>query len=307
MKYFSKYFSIGVVVAFLVVISCAKKDNAAKDSDTIIEGSTSILVDETLLPIVEDQVSVFENQYNATIHLIAESEKESVLDFSKEKAKIIVLPRTLNKNEEAFFKHKKIVPRTTAFAIDALTFIKNKKSNDTLINLEDVLSFIKGDNTNFKGLVFDNPNSSTVRYLCELAQVDQLPTKGVFSFKTNNEVIKYVSENEGMIGVVGVNWIFQPNKQSAKYLENINVLSVKSAKSSDYIYPSQENIANRTYPLARVLYIINCQGYEGLGMGFASFIAGEIGQRIILTSGLAPMREPSRNIRIRNQIENVKK
>jgi phosphate transport system substrate-binding protein len=41
-------------------------------------------------------------------------------------------------------------------------------------------------------------------------------------------------------------------------------------------------------------------------MGFASFITGEIGQRIITQSGLAPMREPSRNIRIRNQIENKK-
>jgi phosphate transport system substrate-binding protein len=51
------------------------------------------------------------------------------------------------------------------------------------------------------------------------------------------------------------------------------------------------------------LYIINCQGYDGLGIGFASFIAGETGQRIILKSGLAPMREPSRNISIRNKIE----
>lgn len=307
MKYISKYFSFTVVLALAIALSCNKKDKNQNDSDTIIEGSTSILVDETLLPIVEDQVSVFENQYNAKIKLIAESEKESVIDFTKDKAKIIVLPRELNPTEQAIFKQKQIVPRTTAFAIDALTFIKNKKSNDTLINLEEVLDFIKGKHNRIKGLVFDNPNSSTVRYLCELAKVNQLPANGVFSFKTNNEVIKYVSENEGMIGVVGVNWIFQPNKESIKYLENVNVLSVKSAKSSNYIYPSQENIANRSYPLARVLYIVNCQGYEGLGMGFASFIAGEIGQRIILTSGLAPMREPSRNIRIRNQIENVKK
>jgi phosphate transport system substrate-binding protein len=307
MKYISKYFSFTVVLALAIALSCNKKDKNQKDSDTIIEGSTSILVDETLLPIVEDQVSVFENQYNAKIKLIAESEKECVIDFTRDKAKIIVLPRELNPTEQSIFKQKQIVPRTTAFAIDALTFIKNKKSNDTLINLEEVLDFIKGKHNSIKGLVFDNPNSSTVRYLYELAKVNQLPANGVFSFKTNNEVIKYVSENEGMIGVVGVNWIFQPNKQSAKYLENINVLSVKSAKSSNYIYPSQENIANRSYPLARVLYIVNCQGYEGLGMGIASFIAGEIGQRIILTSGLAPMREPSRNIRIRNQIENVKK
>jgi hypothetical protein len=36
----------------------------------------------------------------------------------------------------------------------------------------------------------------------------------------------------------------------------------------------QNNIAEGTYPLARDLYIINCQGYSGLGMGFPSFVAG---------------------------------
>ena len=106
-----------------------------------------------------------------------------------------------------------------------------------------------------------------------------------------------------MIGVVGMNWIFQPTDKIKKALENITVLSVKDKGSNEYVYPSQENLGNRKYPLARVLYIINCQGYDGLGIGFASFIAGETGQRIILKSGLAPMREPSRNISIRNKIE----
>ncbi len=35
---------------------------------------------------------------------------------------------------------------------------------------------------------------------------------------------------------------------------------------------------------------VNCQGFSGLGMGFASFVAGDIGQRIILKSGLLPIK-----------------
>jgi phosphate transport system substrate-binding protein len=59
------------------------------------------------------------------------------------------------------------------------------------------------------------------------------------------------------------------------------------------------NIAEGTYPLARDLYIINCQGYSGLGMVGFSFVAGDIGQRIILKSGLLPVRMPGRNIIIK--------
>lgn len=288
-----------------IVISCVKKDKNDPKSDTIIEGKTTILVDETLMPIVEDQVTIFETQYDAKITLLPKSEKESVIDFTNEKSGIIVLSRELNKEETAIFNQKKIKPRTTAFAIDAITFIKNKKSNDTLIDLKEVIDYLKGTKNSIKGLVFDNPNSSTVSYLCRLAKIESLPSEGVFSFKTNDEVIKHVSENDGMIGVVGINWLTQPKAAMQKYVNSVKILSVKTADNK-YVYPSQENIGSRAYPLARVLYIINCQGYEGLGMGFASFIAGEIGQRIITQSGLSPMREPSRNIRIRNQIENKK-
>ncbi len=285
---------------FILLYAC----NSNKSKETILTGSTSILVDETLLPIIEDQVVVFENQYDAKLKLIPESEKEAVLSFAKNKSGIIVLSRKLNKEENTIFKNKKIVPRETPFAIDAIALIKNKKSKDSLVDIADVVDFLKGNRTKIKGLVFDNPNSSTMRYFSEVSGIKTLPENDVFSFKTNNEVIKYVAQNDGMIGVVGLNWLYQPKQEMTKFTDNITVLSIKDATSNQYVYPSQENIATRKYPLARVLYIINCQGYDGLGMGFSSFIAGEIGQRIVLKSGLAPMREPSRNIRIRNKIEN---
>ena len=54
-----KFFGILLVVAF---ISCEKGAKLTKDSkETVVTGTTSILVDETIFPIVEDVVAVFEN------------------------------------------------------------------------------------------------------------------------------------------------------------------------------------------------------------------------------------------------------
>jgi phosphate transport system substrate-binding protein len=292
--------TIILFTAVLLIFSCKdKKSDEARD--TILEGKTTILVDETLLPIVEDQLAVFENTYNAKITLLPQSEKEAVISLTEGKADIIILSRKLNSEEEKALKNKKINPRSTAFATDGIALIQNKSSQDTVINLNEVMRFMKGEKTTIKGLVFDNPNSSTMRYMMELAQQKQVPSEGVFSFKTNEEVIKHIAQNNGMIGVVGINWIAQPKPQMQQYIDKINVLNVQNLKNM-YIYPSQEAIATRDYPLARDLYIINCQGYEGLGMGFASFIAGEKGQRIILKSGLAPVRIPSRKIATRKSI-----
>lgn len=301
MKYGKYILAFGVLL--LIAFSCHKKDDNASKSDTIIEGNTSILVDETLLPVIEDQKMVFESTYKAKLKLLPQSEKEAVISLTQSKADIIILSRKLTKGETGFFSKKKIVPKSTPFAIDAVAFVKNKQSADTLVALADVLDFMKGKKNGIKGLVFDNPNSSTSRYLCDLAGISSLPTEGVYSFKTNEDVIDYISKNEGMIGVIGLNWLYEPKPDLQAKIDKINVLSMKGTNGATYVYPDQESVATRKYPLARVLYIINCQGYDGLGMGFASFIAGERGQRIMLQSGLAPIREPGRNINIRTEIE----
>lgn len=297
-----------IIFSVIVLMFACNQANNSKEKETILKGSTTIYVDETLTPIVEDQVAVFESKYEAKIKLIPKSESETVNSLFNEKAAIVILSRNLSNKELKIFDQRKITPKVTVFATDAVAFISNKNNNDTIVALKDVISFMQGRPVaSIKGLVFDNPNSSTVRYMNSLAGLKAIPEKGVFSFKTNDEVIKYVSENEGMIGVVGVNWLSQPMPTMQKYVDNVNTLGVIGDKSDKSYTPSQNNIAEGKYPLARDLYIINCQGYSGLGMGFASFVAGDIGQRIILKSGLLPVRIPGRNIKIRKQIENDKK
>ncbi|MFV5686998.1 PstS family phosphate ABC transporter substrate-binding protein [Flavobacterium sp. ZT3R25] len=297
-----------IIFSVIVLMFACNQANNSKEKETILKGSTTIYVDETLTPIVEDQVAVFESKYEAKIKLIPKSESETVNSLFNEKAAIVILSRNLSNKELKIFDQRKITPKVTVFATDAVAFITNKNNNDTIVALKDVISFMQGRPVaSIKGLVFDNPNSSTVRYMNSLAGLKAIPEKGVFSFKTNDEVIKYVSENEGMIGVVGVNWLSQPMPTMQKYVDNVNTLGVIGDKSDKSYTPSQNNIAEGKYPLARDLYIINCQGYSGLGMGFASFVAGDIGQRIILKSGLLPVRIPGRNIKIRKQIENDKK
>ena len=92
----------------------------------------------------------------------------------------------------------------------------------------------------------------------------------------------------------------QPNAEVKTLISKISILKIKDINKQNYFYPTQDNIAGLDYPLARDLYIINCQGGDGLGMGFASFLAGQIGQRIVLKSGLVPKTMPGRNIRVQN-------
>ncbi len=291
---------IVILAIGFIIIKC----NSKTEKETILTGKTTVFVDESMLPIMAEQKQIFENKYKANINLVPSSEAEIIQGLLKDSIQIAVLTQKLSVSDSLRIVKLKKKPRQTHFASDAIALIANKKANDTLISVKEIIDFMQGKSASkIKGLVFDNPNSSSVRYLNNLAGLKTTPEKNIFSFKTNQEVIKYVSENNGMIGVVGLNWLQQNNLD----LKNIILLSVKSLNNDAYIYPSQNNIADKSYPLARDLYIINCQGFSGLGMGFASFVTGEIGQRIILKSGLLPFRMPGRNIMIRKNIEKENK
>lgn len=293
------------LITLLFVFAC---QNKTEDKDSILEGKATILVDDSLLPIIEDQEAVFETEYNAKLKLVPRSEKEIINSLLSDTIKIGILARKLSDQEVKAFQAKKVTPRLTPFATDAIAFIKNKTTNDSLVALQDVIEFINGKSVpTIKGVVFDNANSSTVRYLSELSGVTIGDQNNIFSLKTNEDVIKYVAENTGMVGVIGLDWILQPPLNLEASVSKINVLGVKGTNQSEYFSPTQDNLATGKYPLARRLYIVNCQGYSGLGMGFGSFLTGERGQRIVLKSGLLPEHTPGRKIVIRNTITKDKK
>ena len=131
-----------VLLGLLFVFSCQKKQN--NKQDTIVEGKATIYVDESIFPIVEDEQVVFETEYKAKLNLISKPENEIVNSLLKDNAKIAVLTRRLSDSELKAFQSQKRFPRITPFATDAIAFIKNKTTNDTLVALQDIIDFIKG-------------------------------------------------------------------------------------------------------------------------------------------------------------------
>lgn len=292
-----------------ITFACKKEVKGAVHEETLVAGTATIYVDNTLQPIVEDVLAVFHNVYDrAAIKQVNASDKELMALMQKDSAAVLVMPRLLTPQEELHFKNKKIQPRITEFGSDGIALITNTKYNDSVINLEEVIKILQGKSSDkVKALVFDNPNSGTIDYMTKLAGVSALPAANIYALKTNEDVIKYVHDNDGAIGVIGVNWLLQAPPSLTNFVENIRVLGVDNVKKDKaekkYYKPNQTNLATGSYPLARKMYVLNYQGKLGLGMGFASYIGGIEGQRIILKSGLLPLRIPSREISVRDQIQ----
>jgi len=298
-----KRIALLLVVLLSVWLWGCKQD---PNEQTIIKGHAKVLVDEEIFPIVEDAYWVFRTQYPAEITMDSLPESETVNALLSGKADIAILSRKLTSGEERKFTSKGVKPRITPFAKDAVVFLTNKASKDSVIDLSDVIRFLRGDASPIKKLVFENPNSGTKRYLDSLAGTDKKPKQNVYSLESHEAVLKFISENENVIAVTALNPILQPYEKWEKYSGKVRIMgvrNVKSAKTDNNFYkPNQTNLALGTYPLTRTLYVLNYQGKAGLGTGFASYIAGQDGQRIVLKSGLLPVHMPSRIINIRKEI-----
>lgn len=288
-----------VITVLFAFVSCNKSSKEV--DETITTGKLDVWVDETLMPIMQEQKAVFESQYSyAKVNLIGKSENEISKAIIEGKANYFVLSRKLNDNESKFFKSKTILGKVTPIATDGIAVIVNKENNKTSTSLNELSSVLNGSSSNNQ-LVFDNANSSTLRFLMEKTNVKSLPKTNVAALNNNLEVIKFVSQNANAIGFVGVNWITDVDVETENLLKNVKVLSLEIAKNK-LVKPSQSSLALNEYPLSRKIYLLNYQGKTGLGMGFASFVAGNVGQRIILKSGLLPEIIPTRELKIRKKI-----
>ena len=288
-------------VIVLVIFACKKSENSSED-ESYVKGKAEIYVDESLLPIVEDQELVFESKYpKANIKLIPNADSDIVNLLLQRKIDIAVLSHELTKSQEDKLKAIDIIGKNTPFCTDAIALVVNQKSSKTAITVSEVFEILKGQKTEVQ-FVFDNENSSTLSYLMEKANVKSL-SKNVTALKSNLEVIKFVSENNNSIGFVGVNWLLNPSIELESTIKEVKVLAVGESIQKA-VKPSQSYIETKEYPFTRKIYLLNYQGRTGLGMGFASFVKSEVGQRIILKSGLVPVKIPTREIRI---VKNNKK
>ena len=232
----------------LVVFGCKKSENST-DDESYVKGKAEIYVDESLLPIVEDQELVFESKYpKANIKLIPKADSDIVNLILQRKIDIAVLSHELTKSQEDKLKAIDVIGKNTPFCTDAIALVVNQKSSKTAISVSEVFEILKGQKTDVQ-LVFDNENSSTLSYLMEKVNVKSL-SKNVTALKSNLEVIKFVAENNNSIGFVGVNWLLNPSIELESTIKEVKVLAVGESIQKA-VKPTQSYIETKEYPFTR--------------------------------------------------------
>jgi phosphate transport system substrate-binding protein len=292
----------------LFILSMSACQQQGKVLSTPTSGTVKIVVDETLSLLITSHVSTFQSLYTkAKVQDSYQSEGIAFKEFLKDSASVIIATRALNNQEQAFFKQLKIKPVVTKIAIDGIAIIVHNENPDSLLKTTELVEILGNkinswhqlDEKSRLGviqLVFDNNNSSIIRYLKDsLNQGKELPAN-CFATTSNEEVIAYVNQHKNSMGIIGVSWISDRNDpKTLTFLSKVKVIGLSGLQNPDQFYkPYQAYLQQGVYPLCRSVFMINREARNGLGTGFVSFVAGEKGQRIILKAGLVPATMPTR-------------
>ena len=287
------YFAAIVGLSAALFAGCGSDAPTQDEKETATKGSINIAIDESLKPVMEQQLKVWDSSYpqgKITAQYLPENECFDQLYSNK--ARLIVTTRDISPQEKKAYAAQKIVTQSLAVAEDAIAVVLHPSSPDTLMTLGQLKSILEDKFTRSYTVVFDNGKSSMVRYISDSLIRDGKLSSKVYAANTNEAVIDYVSKNPNAIGIVGVGHVYDANDNSGlgRFLSNVKVASLQHDSTGRFYQPYQGTIAFHLYPLTRKIYFVSRETWQGLGTGFANFLSQQQGQLIFKKAWMVPLR-----------------
>ena len=288
------------LLLFFTTIACVKK---AEDIEGPTMGSLQILADESIKDIVEQEEEIFERFYPyAHLDISYTSERDMFMKLLEDSVDMVITTRMLTTEETSYLSKRQSVPRHFPFATSAIAFIANKQATDTVYTYENMKSIL-ADSASGKVFVIENVKSGITEEVLHLVNKPVLPGH-FYALASNKEVLAYVQAHENAIGIIEYAAIGDTDSAfTREVLKQVNLVAVTRPQDSiqyGFLKPFQYNLQDGKYPFTRKLYVINNTGKSDVGIGFASFICGEIGQKIVLKAGLLPIYQTERNLEFKN-------
>ena len=287
--------------------SCGEKKAKDGRTDTPTSGTIEFYADESLSPIIDEERTQFEFEFpKAKLKPIYSDEVTGLQMIKDFKTNLLFTTRHLKDSEIAYLKSKSnVIPSVFPIGYDGLAFIVNKNNQDTCITVNDIKRVLTGKATKWSDIVpgskrgdieviFDNTRSATTNWVVDSVLHGEKMGAKIMAAKTSKQVIDFVDETPGAIGVIGSNWLNdRRDSTNTTFKKNIHVMRVSikdKATPSNSWQPYQAYLLDGRYPFVRTLYAIVVDPHKALPWSFANYITNPRGQLIVFKSGLLPYR-----------------
>ncbi len=200
------------------------------------------------------------------------------------------------KDEEVTEAQKNgINPVEHVIARDAIAVIVNPENPVNELTLQQISDIYSGKISNWKDVGGDDrpivrlsreTNSGTHVYFLEtVLRLGKKDDKTLFSMDTlllpsSEGIIAEVRQNPNAIGYDGLGYV----------PEDVKKIAIATAAGEAYVLPSVETVNNKTYPIARDLYMYTAGEPTGIVKTYLDWILSPEAQQIVLQLGFVPIK-----------------
>ena len=198
---------------------------------------------------MEQEIDVFEGLYpKANIIPVYADEVDVITSLLQDSVRLAVTTRRLSPKEVETLNARKLYPKEVKIATDGVALIVNKANPDTLITMDQLRRILTGEVTEWNQvypesklgklqLVFDNPNSSTVRFAIDSICAGKPLSKNL-NAQDNNEKAKLINERNNL------DWEYFDEHINDDYLSTLDFSNATNAlqlKGGFYAFKTFDN------------------------------------------------------------------
>lgn len=296
----NKPFLLLVFLACMLFQACGGKDSGLSEADTPTTGTLNIGIEHSDSPALVAQINLFQSLYPKSEFKASFLPQNRILELMmNDSLKVGVMHRDLSATEKKLLQQNGIQARSTLIGYAGIALVTARQEQDTsAILLEDLKKLFTGANSD-RVLVFDHAAGACFRFFKDSLCAGAAPGPGVQALNSNSEVLNYVMNHPGCVGVVGANWVGDMTSETARSMfRKIRIMPVQTEPEGAAYKPFYAHIKLKKYPLRYGIFMINTQHYQGLGSGFITFVGGAQGQLALKKSGIVPVRDQERIIQI---------
>lgn len=274
------------------------KINEKSDKVKPSKGYIKISGSSSLLPLSQRWKNSFSTEYpQYNVKLVASDSDQGIKNLIDSKVDIANSSRPISFLEKKKAAEKGLELIEERVALDALIIIVNKKNSLNEISLDGLEGIFSNKIKNWQELVsYNKPvivvireeGSGTNEFVKDrILQGTKFPSL-FLRLKSNQEIIKFVSENEAAISFVNsTNYPWENN--NIKFLKVNNYDNSLSVSPFDNKKLDEQAIRYGDYPLAHYLYLVVQTNASRKVKDFTEWVLEPKGQEVVEHSGLLPV------------------
>jgi phosphate transport system substrate-binding protein len=276
----------------------AAAETTAADSVVFTNERLSVTGSTTTLEVSQLWAEAFMAKFGGQITISGGGSGVGIADLINKTNDLANSSRAIKSSEKDKAKAAGVDVKEYKVLLDGIAIVTSKNINIPELTLNQMADIYIGNITNWNevggpdapilAIARDSSSGTGEFFLQKVVQLNQTNTNdysdNALRLQSNADVVNQVEANNNAIGYIGMGYLKEAGN-------NVNLIKVKFADGTPSIGPTDQTVADFSYPISRYCYIYaNGNKLSKIAQAYLDFVLSPEGQDIVVKAGFVKVK-----------------